>query len=222
MFLNVPYIEWLGYLASVIVAISLLMSSIIKLRWLNLLGAIMISIYGFMLGSIPVGVLNLMIAFIDIYYLYRIYTEKEYFKVLEIKKDDRYLKHFLRYYETDIKKFFKDFDFKCCDEEDTVSFYILRNMVTAGVFIGKKLGDGSLMVLMDFATPEYRDFKIGNYIYIENEKYFAHLGYNKFSAETRSIKHETYLKKMRFSLKAEVGEKRIYVKQIKPIDIFFE
>ncbi|HNY11229.1 MAG TPA: hypothetical protein PKK26_06520 [Candidatus Wallbacteria bacterium] len=220
MFLNIPYIEWLGYSASVIVAVSLLMSSIIKLRWLNLLGALMISAYGFMLGSLPVGGLNLAIAFIDIYYLYAIYTEKEYFKVLEIKKDDRYLKYFLDYYKKDIKVFFPEFNFSCCEQDDTVSFYILRNMITAGVFIGKKCDDGSLMVQMDFAIPEYRDFKIGYYIYIENEKCFAHSGYNKFSALTTNLKHETYLKKMGFSPKAEIDGKMLYTKPIRPNDVF--
>lgn len=220
MFLNIPYIEWLGYSASVIIAVSLLMSSIIKLRWLNLLGALMISAYGFMLGSLPVGGLNLAIAFIDIYYLHAIYTEKEYFKVLEIKKDDRYLKYFLEHYKKDIKTFFPEFNFNCCEHEDTVSFYILRNMITAGVFIGKKCEDGSLMVQMDFAIPEYRDFKIGYYIYIENEKYFAHSGYNKFSALTANPKHETYLKKMGFSPRAEIDGKMLYAKPIRPNDVF--
>jgi len=220
MFLNVPYLEWLGYTASFIIVISLLMSSIIRLRWVNLSGAVIFCIYGHLIGSAPVCVSNAMICAIDIYYLYRIYTEKEYFRVLEIKKDDLYLKQFLSYYKNDIEYYFPDFNFGCCEDENTVSFYILRNMITAGVFIGKKLDDGSLMVTMDFAVPEYRDFKIGSYIYGENEKYFAHLGYNRFCAETDTVKHQTYLVKMGFSLKAEIGEKRLYVKPIKNIDIF--
>lgn len=220
MLLNVSYLEWLGYLASFIIVISLLMSSIIKLRWVNLSGAVMFCAYGFLIGSFPVCVSNALIAAIDIYYLFKIYTGKEYFQVLEIKKGDLYLKRFLNFYKNDIKYFFADFDFNCCEEENTVSFYILRNMITAGIFIGKKLDDGSLMVLMDFAVPEYRDFKIGNYIYGENEKYFAHLGYKRFCAETRTMKHQTYLVKMGFSLKAEIGDKKLYEKPIKNIDIF--
>lgn len=220
MLLNVSYLEWLGYSASFIIVISLLMSSIIKLRWVNLAGAVMFCIYGFMIGSIPVCASNAIIGAIDIYYLFKIYTEKEYFRVLEIKKGDLYLKHFLAYYKNDIKYFFPDFNFNCCEDENTVSFYILRNMITAGVFMGTKTEDGSLMVIMDFAVPEYRDFKIGSYIYGENEKYFAHLGYKSFCAETRTEKHQTYLVKMGFSLRAEMDNKRLYVKPIKNIDIF--
>lgn len=36
---NTNFLEILGYIASLIVLISLLMSSIIKLRWINLLGS---------------------------------------------------------------------------------------------------------------------------------------------------------------------------------------
>ena len=220
MFLNISYLEWLGYSASFIIVVSLLMSSIIKLRWVNLSGAVMFCAYGYSIGSLPVCVSNAAIAVIDIYYLYKIYTGKEYFQVLEIKKGDTYLKRFLSFYKSDIKYYFPDFNFNCCEDENTVSFYILRNMMTAGIFIGKKLEDGSLMVIMDFAVPEYRDFKIGSYIYCENEKYFAHLGYNKFCAETATLKHQTYLLKMGFYLKAEADGRRLYVKPIKNIDIF--
>ena len=61
MFLDITYLEWLGYLSSVIVAISLTMSSIIKLRIYNLIGGTAFSIYGFLIGSLPVGFLNLFI-----------------------------------------------------------------------------------------------------------------------------------------------------------------
>ena len=64
MLLNISILEWLGYLSSVIVAISLTMSSIIKLRWFNLVGAAAFSFYGFMIGSLPVGFLNLFIVWI--------------------------------------------------------------------------------------------------------------------------------------------------------------
>ena len=38
--------EWVGYLASVVVAISLMMSNIKKLRWWNLIGAALFVAYG--------------------------------------------------------------------------------------------------------------------------------------------------------------------------------
>ena len=49
MLFNVSYVEWFGYLGSVIVAVSLTMSSIKKLRWYNFVGAAIFSIYGFVI-----------------------------------------------------------------------------------------------------------------------------------------------------------------------------
>ena len=66
MFLGIAWIEWFGYAASVVVAISLMMSSIVKLRWLNLTGATMFSSYGFIIGALPVGFLNLFIVVITV------------------------------------------------------------------------------------------------------------------------------------------------------------
>ena len=39
--MNDVLLEWIGYIASLIVLVSLLMSSIKKLRWINLFGALM-------------------------------------------------------------------------------------------------------------------------------------------------------------------------------------
>jgi hypothetical protein len=63
-------IEWLGYTASLLIAISLMMSSLVKLRLINTLGAICFTVYGFMIGAMPVALINLFIIFVNSYYLY--------------------------------------------------------------------------------------------------------------------------------------------------------
>jgi len=93
--MSINWVDWFGYFASVVVLISLTMSSIVKLRWINLIGAIMFSSFGFMIGSLPTGLLNLGIVFIDIYYLYIIYTKKEDFAMVEAEMDSKYFKHFI-------------------------------------------------------------------------------------------------------------------------------
>ncbi|MEL7596968.1 MAG: lactate dehydrogenase [Clostridiaceae bacterium] len=77
--MNINWLEWLGYLASLIVLISLLMNSILKLRWINLVGSGIFSLYGFLIGALPVGFMNLGIVLINIYHLVKIYHSKEYF-----------------------------------------------------------------------------------------------------------------------------------------------
>ncbi|MGI2171373.1 YgjV family protein [Shewanella sp. MF05960] len=67
--------EWVGYLASVVVAISLMMSDIKKLRWWNLVGAVLFVAYGLAIDAIPVALVNFFIVLIDIYYLVKLYRE---------------------------------------------------------------------------------------------------------------------------------------------------
>ena len=62
-------IQVVGYVASLIIAISMTMNSIVKFRWINLIGAITFSTYGFVLGAYPVGILNAFIVSVDLYWI---------------------------------------------------------------------------------------------------------------------------------------------------------
>ncbi|MCT8137839.1 YgjV family protein [Anaerobacillus sp. CMMVII] len=202
------WLEWLGYLASLIVLISLLMSSIIKLRWINLVGSSLFSLYGFLIGALPVGLMNLGIALINIYYLVKIYSataKKEYFKLLSIERDSEYFNHFLNFYKEGLKKYTDPSKLKTNTYE--VSFYILRNMVPAGVFIGSKYDENTLKVELDFVIPEYRDFKIGSFVYEESKDHFLDKGYNRLISYSSNADHIDYLKKMGFEEKEENGKK---------------
>ncbi|MFW5706443.1 MAG: hypothetical protein ACOCX0_00440 [Bacteroidota bacterium] len=210
--------EWIGYIGSVIIAISLMMSSIVKLRWLNLLGASIFSAYGFIIGAMPVAFLNLFISLINIYHLTRIYNQKDFLKILHIRTNNRYLDFFMDYYKEDINTFFPGFYESFKNEvfrpEDYLCFLIIRNADVAGVFIGKCEGKNELFIEVDFAIPEYRDLKTGNYIYRENQRYFEKLGIEKLCAHPRNKKHYMYLKKMGFS--EEVRDNKVYL--VKDVD----
>jgi len=65
----INYLELLGYLASILVALSLMMRSLYKLRVINLVGALLFSIYGVSIGAYPVAALNAFIVLVNIYYL---------------------------------------------------------------------------------------------------------------------------------------------------------
>lgn len=70
------WIEWVGYAASIMIAISLLMTDVIKLRLLNTVGCLLFVIYGFIVGAYPVAVANLAIILINLYHLYKLYNAK--------------------------------------------------------------------------------------------------------------------------------------------------
>lgn len=195
MILGISFIEWFGYGASIVVAVSLMMSSIVKLRWYNLAGAAMFSAYGFSIGALPVGFLNLFIAFADIYYLVKLYKEKELFEIMDINKEGEYLKYYIENHIDDIKKYFPNFE--NFEKEGRKAFYLLKNGIPIGVMVGCRRDIDSFMIELDYVGPQYRDFKMGKYIY-ENLEFIKNMGYNKIVTKYDSKEHYKYLEKMGF------------------------
>lgn len=197
--MNIDIVEWIGFGASFMVLISLIMSSIIKLRWINLIGSLVFSIYGLLINSYPVTIMNLGIVFINIYYLFKIYSNKresDYFKILEIAYKDNYFDYFTDYYASSIKDF-QDSDIKL--ENKDLSFFILRNLVPAGLFLAREYDTSTLLIDLDFVIPEYRDFKVAEFLYSLKKDFFIDKGYTRLMTYSNSLDHTKYLLKMGFS-----------------------
>ncbi len=194
---QLTWLEGFGYLASVIVAVSLMMSSIVKLRWYNLVGAAAFSVYGFMIQAYPVGVLNGFIALCDVYYLIRMYSAKERLRIIRATPGSDYLQCFFEEYRTEIAQLFPDFTFQV--EAGSVSLYVLRDLVPACVFIGTPGPEGVLNVDLDFAVPAYRDFKPGEHLFIKNQGLFRDLGFRRLVARAHVAHHDVYLRRMGFT-----------------------
>lgn len=206
---EITFLEWIGYSASLIIALSMTMNSIVKFRLINLAGAGMFSTYGFIIGAYPVGILNAFIFCVDIYYLVGIYAKKETFETLEVRADNRYLIRFLEFHNKEIQKFFPGFIYK--PEMNTISFFVLRNMAVAGLFLGHRSDNQSLRVGLDFVIPEYRDFKNGKFVYVHLKKKFHEQGIRKIVASPLSPKHAGYLTKLGFIKNGEgLFEKELY------------
>lgn len=197
---SISLLAWIGYLASIIIAFSMTMSSIVKFRIINLVGASLFSLYGFVIGAYPVGILNAFIVSVDIYYLLKIFGRKESFEVLEVRADNRYMLKFLAYHHKDIQLFFPGFNYK--PNETNISFFVLRNMAVAGLFLGKKDAEGTLTVTLDYVIPAYRDFKNGKFVYYHLNNKFQDQGIKKMVTHFNSKPHLDYLLKNGFTKNA--------------------
>lgn len=196
--------EWLGYLASTIVLVSLLMSSVKKLRWINLIGSLTFAVYGFLIGAIPVGVMNTGIIFINCYYLFQMYTKNDYFSIITFEKEERYFDYFMNFYKDNIKQFILvEDDFK---NPDLFKMFIIRNTVPAGIFVGKRINEHTMEVLIDYVTPQYRDFKIGKYLYEAEKDRFTSIGINQLTSHPGTEKHQRYLERMGFVAETVNGQ----------------
>ncbi len=189
--------EIIGYVASVLIAVSLMMTNIVRLRVINLIGAATFSLYGVLIGSVPVAAMNGFIVLINIYYLFQMARSKEYFKIQPVSPHSKYLDRFLRFYKDDIQKYMPDSD--PVPEEGDICLFILRDMVPAGLIIGKKDEQNRLIIKLDFVIPNYRDLKIGYYLYVENKQVFADEGITEVRGQASNTKHAKYLQKMGFT-----------------------
>ena len=70
----------LGYIASALLAYSLIVTNALKFRWLNSAGCLFFIIYGVMISAFPVILANGILFVINLYQLIRLYISKESFK----------------------------------------------------------------------------------------------------------------------------------------------
>ena len=91
-------IEAFGYLGSFLVLVSMLMTSVVKLRVINTIGSIIFTIYALIIRSYPTALMNAALVFINLYFLFKMTKTENHFRVVEVNSDDLMLKEFLDYY----------------------------------------------------------------------------------------------------------------------------
>lgn len=199
--MNHVLLEAFGYVASALIAVSLMMRSIVRLRWINLVGAACFTLYGVLIGAYPVAALNFAIVLINVYFIVKMRRAKEAFAVVEMPADAPYLAEFLRFYGPEIQRFQPGFRF-----DPSASQYVLmvlRDMVPAGALILQSAGDGQATVALDFVTPAYRDFKVGDYLFHRRQDLFRGLGIDRIETGAGNPEHAAYLERMGFTRAGE-------------------
>ncbi|MGE5400747.1 MAG: hypothetical protein ACM3S2_10105 [Ignavibacteriales bacterium] len=205
------YYELIGYSASLLVALSLMMSNIWKLRWINLLGALIFSIYALLVKAYPVFAVNGFIAVVDIYYIVQLSKKKDYFAYIPVPNaGDLFLKKFLGFYKDDILRFFPDFSSDTL--KDPQFIFILRNLIPVGLFVYETEAEGTINVKLDYVIPDYRDLKNAHYIYTPHSDLVRNKGIHKFIAYSNVDEHKKYLTKVGF--KQDAANSTLFVKVI--------
>lgn len=193
--------EVVGYLGTALIVFSLAMKSIVRLRIVNLTGALLFVVYGMTISSLPVIVLNSLTSLLNIYHLFKIHHRKIKFEILQaFSVDDPMMCKFMDFYRDDILSFFGVPDLS--KKKQYLSLYILRDMQLAGIFIGEMIKVDSnyrVHILIDYVTPEYRDFKNSKFLFGENKVWFRKHKINKFFCSTNNALHREYLKRIGFT-----------------------
>lgn len=189
------WIELIGYVGSVLVVASLTQSRILTLRVLSLSGAIVFTVYGVLIASIPIVATNLVLFGINVWHLWKITTGREEFSLLEVSYDSAYLRRFLEFHADEIAA--SQPDFAGVREGDTV-LMVLRDMVPTLAVVGRKRGEDTFRIFLDYAIPQYRDFKSGPWLYENRADFFHRMDVERIVTTALTDIQVKYLKKAGF------------------------
>jgi hypothetical protein len=191
-------IQGFGYLASVLLGISLLVNNDLKFRWLNTGGCVAFIIYGILINAFPIILTNTVLLLINLYTLLKIYKKGEDFDLLEFGVDATLIAKFLGFYEEDIHAYFPEFELRA--EENDIRFVVLRDIVIANVFVASLTEDGTAEVKLNYTVPKYRDYKVGRFIFDKEKTYLVSKGVKRIVYKKVANKsHEQFLKVMGFT-----------------------
>ena len=189
-------IEAIGYTGSALVLVSFLMVSVVKLRIVNTIGSVIFTAYAFIIHSYPTAIMNVCLVLINIYHLVKMSNtgkESRDYDLVDVSPYDAMLKYTIERLSEDILKSFPgiSLDFS----QANAAFMICYNGSPAGIFVGTKSDDGNIDILLDYSTPEFRDFSIGNFLFSKLRDY----GITTVTYSGPDEHHKEYLAKNAFT-----------------------
>lgn len=156
------FVELFGYMGTALVIISMLMTSVVKLRIFNICGSFIGMLYGIATNTWPNVILNLSLITINVYQLLRLRFAKNKFIHVKTDSSDKNLSYFKFLYSDDIIKFYPDYNFR--KDENDEAHLVYRDNELVGILIGTR-EENTLDIHIDYVTPKYRDMSISKYLY---------------------------------------------------------
>lgn len=189
--------ELVGYLGSLFIIISLTRTSILHLRLIGMAGSVTFLVYSLLIEAYPIALVNVVIIMVHLFFLRRLLSKKtEFFTSLELSKESHYLIHFLDFHSQDIARHQPGFSFE--PRDDQIRAFILRDTIPAGVFIGRTCADDTIEIELDYVIPQYRDFKVANFLYSDRSELFASRGRRRIWTRPGSEVHVRYFERFGF------------------------
>ena len=196
-------IELFGYLGSTLVVVSMLMSSVVKLRVINTIGSIISGTYALIIHSYPLALMNICLIVINCYNLAKLLKSEQQYDLVRVNADDGFLSYFIARYKEDIQNFFQGQDL--APSASNAAYIVCCGEAPAGLLLGNISENGTLDIAVDYTTPTYRDCSVGKYLYAR----LPEDGIRKLVYSGKSEKHIEYLLKMGF-----VSENGVYKKTL--------
>lgn len=202
----------IGYAASVLLAISLVVTNDLKFRWLNTCGCICFIVYGILINAFPIILTNSILFLINLYYLIKIYNATEDFELIEFKGGEKLVYKFLSFYKEDINKYFPHYVHE--ENDNKLKFVVLRDLVIANIFVATLDDEGNAFVELNYTVAKYRDYKVGEFIFKKEQRFLVSKGVRTIIyKDIFNKQHARFLKVMGFKKEGSLS----LIKVLSPI-----
>lgn len=187
------FIELIGYLGSLLVVISMLMTSVKKLRVVNTIGSVIFTAYAFVIQSYPTAFMNLCLIVINVVNLVKLVKAEKTYGIIQCYKDESIVQLYLKQNLEDIKRYFPEFDPTSGGHAQT--FLVFTGSLPIGIAIGNMKDSSTISIELDYTIPSYRDYSVGKFLY----KYLSeNFNVSKVIFEGKLAVNDAYLEKMSF------------------------
>lgn len=188
--------EIIGYVASVLIAVAMMMRGMVRLRVVALLGSVAMTIYGALLGAWPIIVANGFISAVHLWHLRHLVFNPGHFELQPISQTSHwYFDRFIRFYSADIARSHPGVDIRKLAHRR--GFFILRDMLSAGLLVYTVEGD-ALRIHLDYVTPPFRDLKNARFAYAELDRRFHDSPATRYIVTPPSREMAAYFRKVGF------------------------
>ncbi len=197
-------IQILGYAASLIVFISLMMKSLAKLRVLNAAGSLLFVVFALATDSLPTAFLNMGIVVIDVFYFIRMTRVKDNFEIMTVQKDNEIVRRFYRANKKELDALFGEASFAKSEKialffrNDDIAGLLAYSSVVLPPQADSSVPESAAEILIDFVVPKYRDFAVGRHFFVKDVRFWKEQGYTCLLSSVPDKRHIPYLERLGF------------------------
>ena len=146
------YLEIFGYIGTALVILSMMMTSVLKLRIFNMCGSLISLIYSACVSAWPVVVLNACMLCINFVQTVRQLKKREDVTLITVGENGATARHLFGIWQKDVQKHHFGFDFESIKEEETHILYVGEEAVG---FFANTNGDPQNQEGTLYLTPAY-------------------------------------------------------------------
>lgn len=197
------YLEIFGYIGTALVILSMMMTSVLKLRIINMCGGLISLIYAICVPTWPVVVLNACLISINFVQTVRQLKKKEDVVLIPVGENDPTAKHLFAIWQKDAQKYYPDLNLKEINREEVHILYVGEEAV--GFLVGTRNGE-LFSLSTSYLIPSYRTAAMGERIFAALREEGIH---TLTSCEFYNKAPYRYLRRMGFEVRDGLLAKQI-------------